>query len=91
MLIGLIRPKETTTAEVEGSSLADITEQLEPFRPEGWDLVQTTANLIKGTARFSSTGTFAARGPVHEIEADDRAALDAKIPDGWQLLNIRYV
>ncbi|MFL2001420.1 hypothetical protein [Microbacterium sp. A1-JK] len=91
MLIGTIRPTETRTVEVEGESLADIQEKLEALRPKGFDLVKSTAHPVKGTMLLSSVGTFARREGGREIEADDRAALQAKIPDGYELLAIRVL
>lgn len=91
MLIGTIRPTEPRTVEVKGESLADIQEKLEALRPEGFELVKSTAHPIKGTMMLSSVGTFARRDGAREIEADDRAALDAKVPDGYELLTIRVL
>lgn len=31
------------------------------------------------------------RDGIEEIEADDMAALAAKVPDGWQMLSVRSV
>lgn len=89
MLIGTIRPHEIRTVEVEGDSLADIQEKLDALRPEGFDLIKSTAHPVKGTMLLTSTGTFAMRAASREIEAGDRAALDAKVPDGYELLHIR--
>lgn len=89
MLIGTIRPTETRTVEVTGESLDDIQVKLEALRPEGFDLVKSTAHPVKGTMLLSSVGTFARRDGAREIEADDRAALYAKVPDGYELLTIR--
>lgn len=91
MLIGTIRPTETRTVEVTGESLEDIQEKLEALRPEGFDLVKSTAHPVKGTMLLSSVGTFARRDGAREIEADDRASLDAKVPDGYELLTIRVL
>ncbi|MFL1999510.1 hypothetical protein [Microbacterium sp. A1-JK] len=89
MLIGTIRPVETRTFDVEGKSLDDIQEKLEALRPEGFDLVKSTAHPVKGTMLLSSVGTFARRDGAREIEADNRATLDAKVPDGYELLTLR--
>ncbi|RKT33692.1 hypothetical protein DEU34_2296 [Microbacterium sp. AG1240] len=91
MLIGTIRPTETRTVEVTGESLEDIQVKLEALRPAGFDLVKSTAHPVKGTMLLSSVGTFARREGSREIEADDRAALQAKIPDGYELLAIRVL
>jgi len=42
VLIGTIRPRETTTLDVEGHSLAEVQETLEaqaPAVPNGWILL----------------------------------------------------
>ena len=91
MLIGTMRPTDTRTVEVEGNSLADIQENLEALRPGGFDLVKSTAHPVKGTMLLSSVGTFGRRDGAREVEADDRATLDAKVPGGYQLLTVRAV
>ena len=89
MLIGLMRPVEVQSVSLEGTDLADIQSQLEAQRPEGFDLVSSPVEMIKGAAVLKAVGTFARRDQVTEIEADDMDALLAKVPDGWQLLNVR--
>jgi hypothetical protein len=42
-----------------------------------------------GTTEFVTVGQFARRDGLTEIEADDIEALRAKVPQGFQLLNIR--
>ncbi|KAA9135220.1 hypothetical protein [Microbacterium caowuchunii] len=87
MLIGLIRPIETRTVEVKGEGLRAIAEQL--AAPEGWELVSAPALPAKGTTELHATATFARRDGLQQIEAEDRDALLAKVPEGWQLLSIR--
>jgi len=89
MLIGMIRPRGATSTDVTGTSLEDVQQQLEAQRPEGYELVNSPAEMIKGAALINTTGTYERRDDVREIEADDMAALEAKVPDGWQLLSVR--
>lgn len=89
MLIGMIRPRGTSSTAVTGTSLEDVQEQLEALRPDGFELVNAPAEMIKGAALIKTTGTFERRDDVREIEADDMAALEAKVPDDWQLLSVR--
>ncbi|GAT74713.1 hypothetical protein [Microbacterium hydrocarbonoxydans] len=89
MLIGLMRPVEVQSVSVEGTDLADIQAQLEAQRPEGFDIVSSPVEMIKGAAVLKAVGTFARRDQVTEVEAEDLDALLAKVPDGWQLLNVR--
>ncbi|GAA1147808.1 hypothetical protein GCM10009651_35660 [Microbacterium natoriense] len=91
MLVGMIRPRGVQTVEVTGPSLEDVQSQLEALRPDGFELVNSPAEMIKGAALIKTTGTFERRDDVTEIEADDMAALEAKVPDGWQLLSVRSV
>ncbi len=91
MLIGLMRPVETTSVPVEAADLAGVQEQLAAHRPDGFDLISAPVEMIKGAAVLKAVGTFARRDQVTEIEADDMAALRAKVPEGWQLLNVRSV
>ncbi|MCC4906992.1 hypothetical protein [Microbacterium sp. cx-59] len=86
MLIGLIRPVEVQTREVTGEGIAAIHEQL--TAPPGWELTQAHMEPQKGSTEFRSVGIFARRDALTEIEADDTAALRAKVPDGYELLSI---
>ncbi|GAB3597077.1 hypothetical protein GCM10027408_07940 [Microbacterium tumbae] len=89
MLIGLMRPVETTSVAIEATDLADVQIQLAGHRPEGFDLISAPVEMIKGAAVLKAVGTFARRDHVTEIQADDMDALHAKVPEGWQLLNVR--
>jgi hypothetical protein len=89
MFIGMIRPVETRTREVRGEGIAAIHEQLEA--PAGWELTQAHMGRQPGTTEFITVGQFVRRDGLTEIEADDIAALRAKVPEGYQLLNIRRV
>lgn len=89
MLIGMIRLVETRTRDVAGEGLESLAEQL--TAPPGWELISAPALPTKGKTELHATGTFARRDAIREIEAEDRAGLDAQIPDGWQLLSIRRV
>ena len=89
MLIGLMRPVETQSFDIESFDLAGVQTQLEERRPPGFDLISAPVEMIKGAAILKAKGTFARRDQVQQIEADDMDALLAKVPDGWQLLNVR--
>lgn len=91
MLIGMIRPRGTQTADVTGTSLEDVQQQLGELAPAGYELVNAPATMIKGAPLIKTTGTFERRDEVTEIEADDMDALEAKVPEGWQLLSVRRV
>lgn len=86
MLIGLIRPVETRTREVTGEGIEALRAQLEA--PPGWDLTEMHPTPQKGTTEFRAVGKFARRDGLTEIEADDTDALQAKVPDGYELLSI---
>ncbi|OAN34007.1 hypothetical protein [Microbacterium sp. H83] len=89
MLAALIRPSETSTAEVVGTSLEDVMTQLQAQRPEGFDLVCSPVRMLKGEAKMQATGTFQRMDGIREIEADSMAALEAQVPEGWQMLSVR--
>ena len=91
MLIGLIRPVESRTAEVTGASLEDIHAQLDALVPEGFALTQAPARMVKGTQQIETTGTFTRVDGIREIEAEDMGVLTAQVPDGWQLLSVQRV
>lgn len=89
MLYALIRPVETTSVDVTGTSLEDIHAQLEEHAPPGFDLVSAPARMLKGSAAIETTATFSRRDGIREIEAVDMAALEAQVPEGWQMLSVR--
>lgn len=91
MLIGSIRPVETRTATVEAHSLAEAHELLEQQCPRGFDLANVPVQMGKGTTLLTAVGTYVRRDGGREIEAADRAALDAQVPDGWALVSVRTV
>lgn len=89
MLIAMIRPLETSTAEVIGTTLEDVQTQLDAHREPGFDLVSAPVQMLKGEAKMAATGTFSRVDGIREIEADDMASLEAKVPDGWRMLSVR--
>lgn len=91
MLLGLMRPVEVHSVAVEAPDLAGIQTLLEAQRPEGFDLISSPVEMIKGAAVLKAVGTFARRDQVTEVTADDMDALLAKVPEGWQLLNVLSV
>lgn len=91
MLIGSIRPVETRTVEVQGHSLAEVHEVLDAQCPDGFELTGAPVRMSNGTTLLTAVGTYVRRDGGREIEAADRAALDAQVPDGWALVSVRSV
>lgn len=77
VLIGTIRPVETRTLEVQAHSLAEAHELLEAQRPEGFELTDAPVRMSNGTTLLTAVGSYARRDGAREIEAADRAGLDA--------------
>jgi hypothetical protein len=88
MLIGRIRPVETRTVEVQGESLAVLRAAVDAQLPDGWVVTDVPAAMPKGSQLLTSTASMARRDGIQQIEADDQAALEAKVPEGWQLLGV---
>lgn len=88
MLSALIRPAETRTLMAEGTELPDLRAQLMAQMPPGWEMVSSHVEMKPGGIRVVA-GTFARRDEPTVIEADDMAGLEAKVPEGWQLLAVR--
>jgi hypothetical protein len=88
MLIGRIRPVETRTVDVEGASLEALSAAVTTQLPAGWVATDIPAAMPKGSQLLTSTASMARRDGVEQIEADDMAALEAKVPEGWQLLSV---
>ncbi|KSU52911.1 hypothetical protein [Microbacterium enclense] len=89
MLIGTIRPRETTTVDVEAHSLAEVHKVLQQRAPAGFELTDAPVRMSNGTTLLAAAGTFARRDGTRGIEAADMAALRAQVPDGWVLLHVR--
>ncbi len=89
MLIAMIRPLETKTVEVIGTTLDDVQAQLDAHREPGFDLVSSPVRMLKGEAKMQATGRFSRVDGIREIEAADMASLRAQVPDGWRMLSVR--
>lgn len=88
MLNALIRPVESHTVEVAGISLDEIYSQIEGNAPDGYDLVSAPVRMLKGAQGIEATARFDRRDGVREITAADMAALEAQVPEGWQMLSV---
>jgi len=91
VLIGMICPRETRTITVQAEELDEIQDLIREQSPAGWGTVSAPVSMSKKDTMMTAEGTIARRDGVTEIEADDMAALEAKIPDGYQLLSVRRV
>ena len=89
MLIALIRPVESSTADVIGTTLAEVIVELEQHRKPGFDLTSAPVRMLKGEAKMEAMGTFKRVDGIEQIEADDMASLRAKVPEGWRMLTVR--
>lgn len=89
MLIALIRPHETSTVDVVGTTLEDVQTQLAAHRQPGFELADAPVRMLKGEAKMEAVGTFTRVDGIREIDADDMPALRAKVPDGWRMLSVR--
>lgn len=76
MYIGRIRPVETKTLELP-ADVDDVTAAMTPMLPAGWEILSPKDRTI---VRVDG---------VQEIEAEDMATLEGKVPEGWQLLSVR--
>ena len=91
MFIGTIRPDETRTIELTGNSLEEIHAAAIAQLPDGFELVAAPVQMVKGSTALTATATYRRVVPVREVEADDRAALFGKVPEGWRMLSVRTV
>lgn len=90
MLVALIRPAEKQTATVEGTEIPELRAQLLAQAPSGWEMASAHVEMKPGGIRIVE-GRFLRREQPQEIEADDMAALEAKVPEGWEMLSVRHV
>ncbi|MBS1672336.1 MAG: hypothetical protein JSS74_00010 [Actinobacteria bacterium] len=91
MLIGVIRPVESKTHTVQAEELDEIQDLLAAETPQGWEIAAAPVAMAKKDTILTAEGTIVRRDGVQEIEADDMTALEAKVPDGYQLLSVRVV
>lgn len=87
----MIRPRETRTITVQAEELDEIQDKIREQSPAGWETISAPVTMAKKDTTMTAEGTIARRDGVEEIEADDMAALEAKVPDGYQLLSVRRV
>jgi hypothetical protein len=85
----MIRPRETRTITVQAEELDEIQDLIRAQTPAGWETISAPVTMSKKDTTMTAEGTIARRDGVEEIEADDMAALDAKVPEGYQLLSVR--
>ena len=91
MLIGAIRPVESKTHTVQAEELDEIQDLLAAETPKGWQLASAPVAMAKKDTVLTAEGTIVRRDGMQEIEADDMTALEAKVPEGYQLLSVRVV
>ena len=89
MLVGRIRSTETHTVTVQADSLEAVQAELAAQAPAGFELVKSPVAMRKGSTVLDAVGTFERRDQMRDIEADDMAALEAKVPEGWKLIAVR--
>lgn len=89
MYIGTIRPDETRTADLTGNSLEEIHAAAIAQLPVGFELTSAPVQMIKGSTALTATATYRRVDGMRDVEADDRAALFAQVPAGWQMLSVR--
>jgi hypothetical protein len=87
----MIRPRETRTITVQGEELDEIQDLIRAQSPAGWETISAPVTMAKKDTTMTAEGTIARRDGVTEIEAEDMAALKAKLPEGYQLLSVRRV
>ncbi|VXC30113.1 conserved hypothetical protein [Microbacterium sp. 8M] len=85
----MIRPRETRTITVQAEELDEIQDLIRAQTPAGWETISAPVTMAKKDTTMTAAGTIARRDGVTEIEADDMAALQAKVPEGYQLLSVR--
>ncbi|WP_353144728.1 hypothetical protein [Acinetobacter pragensis] len=91
MLIGLTRPVETRTVSVGGEGLPEVAQLVAEQTPEGWLPTVIPVEMSKHETTLRSVATIARRDQLEEIEGADLAAVQANVPEGYQLLSVRAI
>lgn len=86
----MIRPTATADLTAHSHVQADLRDALEGQVPPGHELTDARVEMVKRSTELIGHGRYRSI-EVREIEADDMVALRAKVPEGWQLLNVRSV
>ncbi|GAA3762654.1 hypothetical protein GCM10022240_13970 [Microbacterium kribbense] len=89
MLSGRIRPVDVRELTVQADSIQAAREQAQAQVPAGWVLTDAEATMAKASTTITLHAKIARRDGVEDIEAPDLAALQAKVPAGYQLLSVR--
>ncbi|WP_308493743.1 hypothetical protein [Microbacterium terrisoli] len=89
MLSGRIRSVETREITVEAASIDEARAEVDAQVPEGWVVTDAAATMAKASIMISLHAKLARRDGVRDIEAADLDALQALVPEGWQLLSVR--
>lgn len=89
MLTGRIRQARTVTVDVQGESVEELQQALAAATPAGYELVSSSMRSRKGSFTLDSTGTFAERGEVREVEGANLDEIRSRVPEGWELLSVR--
>lgn len=91
MLAGRIRPVETRELTLEAPTIAQARADAEAQIPEGWVITDAEPSMPKASVMITLHVKLARRDGVTDIEADDLDSLEAKVPEGWQLLSVREI
>ena len=86
--MGVIRREDGGQLEAEAETQAEVREALEAQVPAGHVLTDARVSMVKRSTRISAVGRYR-HTEIAEIEADDMAALETKVPEGWKLMSVR--
>lgn len=88
MLIGLCRPKESRTVDVEGGGMAEVSAAVDAEVSEGWEVASMPALPRKGGG-LTTSAVLVRRDGLVEVEGADFDAVRAAVPEGYELLTVR--
>lgn len=89
MYIGMIRPVETKTINVQGEGLPEVHELVYAQATEGWSVVSMSVAMSKHETVLSCEATLARRDGIETIEGADYADVVSRVPEGFQLLSVQ--
>lgn len=91
MLIGVIRSTETRNLTITGDDVEELRAQLAAQVPVGWVVTDSPVTKTKQVPSLTMAARLAHWGDLAEVEGERVEAVQAAVPDGYQLILVRRV
>lgn len=89
MLIGVIRSTETRNLTITGDDVEELRALLAAQVPVGWVVTDSPVTKTKQVPSLTMAARLAHWGDLAEVEGESVEAVQAAVPDGYQLILVR--